>query len=61
MHGLMREGRVKPALYSTGFCTKTKEVLAGTKTKEVLAGMGLKLGKSEKALAELREKGLAPK
>ena len=32
-----------------------------TKTKEVLAGMGLELGKSEKALAELREKGLAPK
>ncbi len=32
-----------------------------TKTKEVLTGMGLKLGKSEEALAELREKGLAPK
>jgi catechol 2,3-dioxygenase-like lactoylglutathione lyase family enzyme len=32
-----------------------------TKTKEVLAGMGLGLGKSEKALAELREKGLASK
>jgi lactoylglutathione lyase len=30
-----------------------------TKTAEVLGGMGLELGKSEQALAELREKGLA--
>jgi lactoylglutathione lyase len=30
-----------------------------TKTDRVLAGMGLKLGKSEQALAELRDKGLA--
>jgi catechol 2,3-dioxygenase-like lactoylglutathione lyase family enzyme len=30
-----------------------------TKTDRVLAGMGLELGKSEQALAELREKGLA--
>jgi lactoylglutathione lyase len=30
-----------------------------TKTAEVLAGMGLELGKTEQALAELREKGLA--
>jgi lactoylglutathione lyase len=31
-----------------------------TKTAEVLGGMGLELGKTEKPLAELREKGLAP-
>jgi catechol 2,3-dioxygenase-like lactoylglutathione lyase family enzyme len=31
-----------------------------TKTDAVLRGMGLELGKSEAALAELREKGLAP-
>jgi catechol 2,3-dioxygenase-like lactoylglutathione lyase family enzyme len=30
-----------------------------TKTSRVLAGMGLELGKSESALAELRAKGLA--
>jgi lactoylglutathione lyase len=30
-----------------------------TKTAEVLGGMGLELGKSDGALAELREKGLA--
>jgi lactoylglutathione lyase len=30
-----------------------------TKPDRVLAGMGLKLGKSDQALAELREKGLA--
>jgi catechol 2,3-dioxygenase-like lactoylglutathione lyase family enzyme len=30
-----------------------------TKTDRVLAGMGLQLGKSERALAELRAKGLA--
>jgi predicted enzyme related to lactoylglutathione lyase len=30
-----------------------------TKTPEILRGMGLDLGKSESALAELREKGLA--
>jgi predicted enzyme related to lactoylglutathione lyase len=30
-----------------------------TKTPEILRGMGLELGKSESALAELREKGLA--
>jgi lactoylglutathione lyase len=30
-----------------------------TKTGEVLRGMGLDLGKSERALAELKEKGLA--
>jgi catechol 2,3-dioxygenase-like lactoylglutathione lyase family enzyme len=30
-----------------------------TKTDRVLAGMGLELGKSEQALAELRAKGLA--
>ena len=30
-----------------------------TKTDRVLAGMGLELGKSEQALAELRSKGLA--
>jgi lactoylglutathione lyase len=30
-----------------------------TKTDRILAGMGLELEKSEKALAELREKGLA--
>jgi lactoylglutathione lyase len=30
-----------------------------TKTPEVLDGMGLELGKTEQALAELREKGLA--
>jgi catechol 2,3-dioxygenase-like lactoylglutathione lyase family enzyme len=30
-----------------------------TKTDRVLAGMGLELGKSEQALTELREKGLA--
>jgi hypothetical protein len=30
-----------------------------TKTDRVLAGMGLELGKSEQALGELREKGLA--
>jgi lactoylglutathione lyase len=30
-----------------------------TKTPEVLRGMGLELGKSEGALAELREKGMA--
>jgi len=30
-----------------------------TKTKQVLAGMGLELGKSEQALAELRAKDLA--
>ena len=30
-----------------------------TKTERILAGMGLELGKSERALAELREKGLA--
>ena len=30
-----------------------------TKTAEVLGGMGLELGKTEKALEELREKGLA--
>ncbi len=30
-----------------------------TKTDRVLAGMGLELGKSEQALAELRDKGLA--
>jgi catechol 2,3-dioxygenase-like lactoylglutathione lyase family enzyme len=29
-----------------------------TKTPEILAGMGLQLGKTEAALAELREKGL---
>jgi hypothetical protein len=29
------------------------------KTDRVLAGMGLELGKSEQALGELREKGLA--
>jgi catechol 2,3-dioxygenase-like lactoylglutathione lyase family enzyme len=31
-----------------------------TKAPEVLAGMDLDLGKTESALAELREKGLAP-
>jgi lactoylglutathione lyase len=31
-----------------------------TKADHVLRGMGLELGKSESALAELREKGLAP-
>ncbi len=31
-----------------------------TKAPRVLAGMGLDLGKSERALAELRAKGLAP-
>ncbi len=31
-----------------------------SKTPEVLRGMGLELEKSESALAELREKGLAP-
>ena len=30
-----------------------------TKTPEVLRGMGLELEKTERALAELREKGLA--
>ena len=30
-----------------------------TKTSTILAGMGLELGKTEAALAELREKGLA--
>jgi lactoylglutathione lyase len=30
------------------------------KRSEVLEGMGLRLGKTEQALAELREKGLAP-
>jgi lactoylglutathione lyase len=30
-----------------------------TKTDRILAGMGLELGKTEKALGELREKGLA--
>lgn len=30
-----------------------------TKTDRILEGMGLELGKSEQALAELREKGLA--
>jgi hypothetical protein len=30
-----------------------------TKTPEVLRGMGLELGKSESAVRELREKGLA--
>jgi len=30
-----------------------------TKAERILAGMGLDLGKSERALAELREKGLA--
>jgi predicted enzyme related to lactoylglutathione lyase len=30
-----------------------------TKTERILAGMGLDLGKSDEALAELREKGLA--
>jgi lactoylglutathione lyase len=30
-----------------------------TKTADVLRGMGLELGKSESALAELREKGMA--
>ena len=30
-----------------------------TKTDRILVGMGLELGKSEQALAELREKGLA--
>ena len=30
-----------------------------TKTPEVLRGMGLELGKTDEALAELREKGLA--
>ena len=30
------------------------------KRSEVLEGMGLQLGKTEQALAELREKGLAP-
>ena len=30
-----------------------------TKTDRVLSGMGLELGKTEQALAELREKGLA--
>jgi lactoylglutathione lyase len=30
-----------------------------TKSERVLAGMGLELGKSEQALAELRDKGLA--
>jgi predicted enzyme related to lactoylglutathione lyase len=30
-----------------------------TKTDRILAGMGLELGKSDRALAELREKGLA--
>jgi lactoylglutathione lyase len=30
-----------------------------TKTQEVLRGMGLELGKTDEALAELREKGLA--
>jgi lactoylglutathione lyase len=30
-----------------------------TKTEEILAGMGLELGKSDAALAELRDKGLA--
>jgi lactoylglutathione lyase len=30
-----------------------------TKTDRILAGMGLELGKSESALAELREKGLS--
>jgi lactoylglutathione lyase len=31
-----------------------------TKAPEILRGMGLELGKSERALGELREKGLAP-
>jgi catechol 2,3-dioxygenase-like lactoylglutathione lyase family enzyme len=31
-----------------------------TKTTEILAGMGLELGKTDTALAELRAKGLAP-
>jgi lactoylglutathione lyase len=31
-----------------------------TKTDEILRGMGLELGKTDAALAELREKGLAP-
>jgi predicted enzyme related to lactoylglutathione lyase len=31
-----------------------------TKTAEVLGGMGLELGKTEEALAELRAKGLSP-
>jgi len=31
-----------------------------TKAPEILGGMGLELEKSERALAELREKGLAP-
>ena len=31
-----------------------------TKAPEILRGMGLELEKSERALAELREKGLAP-
>jgi len=35
------------------------EDLQFTKAPEVLRGMGLDLGKSEKALAELRDKGLA--
>jgi hypothetical protein len=30
-----------------------------TKPDRILEGMGLELGKSEQALAELREKGLA--
>ena len=30
-----------------------------TKPEQVLSGMGLDLGKTEQALAELREKGLA--
>jgi lactoylglutathione lyase len=30
-----------------------------TKTEQILAGMGLELGKSDAALAELRDKGLA--
>ena len=30
-----------------------------TKSPEVLQGMGLELGKTDEALAELREKGLA--
>ena len=31
-----------------------------TKSDEILRGMGLELGKTDAALAELREKGLAP-
>ncbi len=30
-----------------------------TKTDRILSGMGLELGKSEQALAELRDQGLA--